>query len=199
MPVLNISTYRFVALDDLPALRDRLEASAEAAGLKGTILVAHEGINLFMAGQERALHVARPAAAQQLAQVEVALAALHEQREARGHAIGGVGQRVHPDIDAHDGLDALAAAGLVELHRAEQVGQVGDAQRHLAVALGRRRDVVDAKRAVDDGELGVGTQVNESHAPIVGSRAGAALRRMHGFRAGIRARKPAVGGHDGGG
>ncbi len=55
MPFLNISTYRFVALDDLPALRDRLEASADAAGLKGTILVAHEGINLFMAGHERAL------------------------------------------------------------------------------------------------------------------------------------------------
>ncbi len=55
MPFLNISTYRFVALDDLPALRDRLEASADAAGLKGTVLLAHEGINLFMAGEEAAL------------------------------------------------------------------------------------------------------------------------------------------------
>jgi len=55
MPFLNISTYRFVELDDLPALRDRLEASAAAAGLKGTILVAREGINLFMAGEEAAL------------------------------------------------------------------------------------------------------------------------------------------------
>ena len=55
MPFLNVSTYRFVALDDLPALRDRLEASAAAAGLKGTILVAREGVNLFMAGEEAAL------------------------------------------------------------------------------------------------------------------------------------------------
>ncbi len=55
MPVLNISTYRFVALDDLPALRDRLETSAAGAGLKGTILLAREGINLFMAGEEPAL------------------------------------------------------------------------------------------------------------------------------------------------
>ena len=55
MPFLNISTYRFVPLDDLPALRDRLEASAEAVGLKGTLLLAHEGINLFMAGEEPAL------------------------------------------------------------------------------------------------------------------------------------------------
>jgi len=55
MSCLNISTYRFVELDDLPALRERLEASAAAAGLKGTILLAHEGINLFMAGAEPAL------------------------------------------------------------------------------------------------------------------------------------------------
>jgi len=55
MPFLNISTYRFVELDDLPALRERLEASADAAGLKGTVLIAHEGINLFVAGPEAAL------------------------------------------------------------------------------------------------------------------------------------------------
>ena len=55
MPFLNISTYRFVELDDLPALRDRLETRADAAGVKGTMLIAHEGINLFMAGQETAL------------------------------------------------------------------------------------------------------------------------------------------------
>ncbi len=55
MPFLNISTYRFVELDDLPVLRGRLEASADAAGLKGTILLAREGINLFMAGAEAAL------------------------------------------------------------------------------------------------------------------------------------------------
>ncbi len=55
MPFLNISTYRFVELDDLPALRERMETSAIAAGIKGTILVAHEGINLFVAGEEAAL------------------------------------------------------------------------------------------------------------------------------------------------
>jgi UPF0176 protein len=55
MPFLNISTYRFVELAHLPALRDRLEARADAAGVKGTILLAREGINLFMAGEEAAL------------------------------------------------------------------------------------------------------------------------------------------------
>jgi UPF0176 protein len=49
-PVLNISTYRFVELDDLPALRERLFADAAARRLKGTVLLAEEGINLFLAG-----------------------------------------------------------------------------------------------------------------------------------------------------
>lgn len=53
--VLNVSSYRFVALDDLPALRDRLQRSAEAAGLKGTILLAGEGINLALAGTPASL------------------------------------------------------------------------------------------------------------------------------------------------
>jgi UPF0176 protein len=48
--VLNVSAYRFVTLDDPHALRDRLAAQCEALGLLGTILVAREGINLFLAG-----------------------------------------------------------------------------------------------------------------------------------------------------
>jgi len=52
---LNISAYRFVELEDLPALRDRLEAGAAAAGLKGTVLLADEGINLSLAGPEPAV------------------------------------------------------------------------------------------------------------------------------------------------
>jgi UPF0176 protein len=48
--VLNISSYKFVTLDDAPALRDRLHAHALALGLKGTVLLAQEGINLFLAG-----------------------------------------------------------------------------------------------------------------------------------------------------
>lgn len=50
MTMLNIAAYRFVALDDLPQLRAAFRARAEALGLKGTILVAPEGINLFLAG-----------------------------------------------------------------------------------------------------------------------------------------------------
>ncbi|GKT20716.1 sulfurtransferase [Acidovorax sp. SUPP3334] len=48
--VLNVSCYLFVPLPDAGALRDLLQARAEAAQLKGTILLAEEGINLFLAG-----------------------------------------------------------------------------------------------------------------------------------------------------
>jgi UPF0176 protein len=49
--ILNVSAYKFVALDDCDALRERLLEQAQAAGLRGTILLAHEGINLFLAGE----------------------------------------------------------------------------------------------------------------------------------------------------
>ena len=49
--VLNVSAYKFVELDDCAALRDRLFATADADGLKRTILLATEGINLFLAGE----------------------------------------------------------------------------------------------------------------------------------------------------
>lgn len=50
--VLNIAGYRFAHVADPPALREVLHAAAAAAGLKGTILLAHEGVNLFLAGSE---------------------------------------------------------------------------------------------------------------------------------------------------
>ncbi len=50
MNVLNISAYRFVELDDLPALRESVREQCAAAALKGTVLLAPEGINLFLAG-----------------------------------------------------------------------------------------------------------------------------------------------------
>jgi UPF0176 protein len=49
--ILNISTYKFVPLNDTSALKELLHARAEALNLKGTILLAEEGINLFLAGQ----------------------------------------------------------------------------------------------------------------------------------------------------
>lgn len=48
--MLNVACYRFVSLNDLQTLRERLWSSASARGLKGTVLLAPEGINLSIAG-----------------------------------------------------------------------------------------------------------------------------------------------------
>ena len=48
--VLNISAYKFVPLPDAAALREVLLARAQALQLKGTLLLATEGINMFLAG-----------------------------------------------------------------------------------------------------------------------------------------------------
>jgi UPF0176 protein len=53
--VLNVSAYKFVPLPDAAALREPLLARAQSLGLKGTILLAEEGINLFLAGAPEAV------------------------------------------------------------------------------------------------------------------------------------------------
>jgi UPF0176 protein len=50
--ILNLSAYAFVTLDRLPERRDSWHRDALACGLKGTVVLAEEGINLFVAGQE---------------------------------------------------------------------------------------------------------------------------------------------------
>lgn len=47
--------YRFARLDDPATVRDALEADARAAGIKGTLLVAGEGINGTIAGSEEGI------------------------------------------------------------------------------------------------------------------------------------------------
>lgn len=49
-PILNISSYLFVSLTDTQALRESIRSQAGALHLKGTVLLAEEGINLFLAG-----------------------------------------------------------------------------------------------------------------------------------------------------
>ncbi|MGE4367620.1 sulfurtransferase [Thermomonas sp.] len=53
--ILNIAAYLFVAIDDADALAVRLRERAEAAALRGTMLVTPEGLNLFLAGMEAPL------------------------------------------------------------------------------------------------------------------------------------------------
>jgi UPF0176 protein len=49
-PILNVSAYRFVPVHDTAALQASVLARAQAAGLKGTVLIAQEGLNLALAG-----------------------------------------------------------------------------------------------------------------------------------------------------
>jgi UPF0176 protein len=48
--VINLSCYKFAPLEGLEALRASLRERTKADGLKGTILLAPEGINFFLAG-----------------------------------------------------------------------------------------------------------------------------------------------------
>lgn len=48
--VVNIAAYQFAPLENLTSLRERLRAQCKTWGLRGTILLSPEGINLFIAG-----------------------------------------------------------------------------------------------------------------------------------------------------
>ena len=48
--IVNIAAYKFVPLDRLAERRDELRTRSRDLGLKGTILLSPEGINLFLAG-----------------------------------------------------------------------------------------------------------------------------------------------------
>ena len=54
-PILNVSAYRFVPVQDTAALQGGLLARAQAAGLLGTVLIAEEGLNLSLAGPPEGL------------------------------------------------------------------------------------------------------------------------------------------------
>jgi UPF0176 protein len=53
--ILNISSYKFVDIDDPQGLCEPWLTRALDEGLKGTILLAQEGVNLFLAGPESAV------------------------------------------------------------------------------------------------------------------------------------------------
>lgn len=55
--ILNISAYKFVPLHDLAALQEQLRSQTQSRQIKGTILIAEEGINLFLAAPKEAIHI----------------------------------------------------------------------------------------------------------------------------------------------
>ncbi len=54
-PIVNIAAYKFVTFDADAASRMRFLAQCTQLGLKGTILLSPEGINLFLAGAREAI------------------------------------------------------------------------------------------------------------------------------------------------
>ncbi len=55
MHVVNISCYKFITLSDREALKASLAQCCQALDLKGTILLAPEGVNVFLAGSREAI------------------------------------------------------------------------------------------------------------------------------------------------
>ncbi|MES2206935.1 MAG: rhodanese-like domain-containing protein [Pseudomonadota bacterium] len=55
LPVLNIATYRFFRVEEPEALAQQLREHLKGLEIKGTILLAQEGINLFLAGTPLAI------------------------------------------------------------------------------------------------------------------------------------------------
>ena len=53
--IANIAAYKFVSIDDAGDLRNHFRDLCLGLGLKGTILLAPEGINLFLAGPRDAI------------------------------------------------------------------------------------------------------------------------------------------------
>jgi UPF0176 protein len=52
---VNIAAYKFITLDNLDELRAQYAALCNALGLKGTILLTPEGINMFVSGPREAI------------------------------------------------------------------------------------------------------------------------------------------------
>lgn len=53
--ITNIAAYKFVFLEDLPQWRVQVLEKTQALSLKGTVLLSHEGINIFLAGAATAV------------------------------------------------------------------------------------------------------------------------------------------------
>ena len=56
MQILNIAAYKFIALERLPELQSALLAALRTRAIKGTVLLAEEGINLFLAAGRSEIH-----------------------------------------------------------------------------------------------------------------------------------------------
>ena len=53
--IVNIAGYRFVDLPDRDELRAPMIEICRTSNLRGTVLLAHEGINFFLAGTQNGI------------------------------------------------------------------------------------------------------------------------------------------------
>ena len=53
---VNIAGYRFIDLPDRDSLREPFREKCIDLGLKGTILLSHNGINFFLAGTQESIN-----------------------------------------------------------------------------------------------------------------------------------------------
>jgi UPF0176 protein len=75
MQIINLAGYKFVPLDGLDGLKSAFKRRCAELGLKGTVLLSPEGINIFVAGAE-----GRAAAFTDFVHAERRLADLHTKR-----------------------------------------------------------------------------------------------------------------------
>jgi len=103
-PVVNLSGYRFVALETLPERRERLERALGESGVLGTVLLAAEGVNVALAGS-----VAACARARTVLDADPPLAGLRL-KESRSAAVpfARLKVRLRDEIIAFDGAEAVA-------------------------------------------------------------------------------------------
>ena len=92
--MLNIAAYHFVSIDRPAELAETLHERADAAGLRGTILVAGEGINLFLAGRDEAIHGFLDALREDARFADLLVKFSHS----RGQPFGRLKTKVKPEI-----------------------------------------------------------------------------------------------------
>lgn len=141
--VLNIAAYHFVRLESPARIADRLREACEAGGVRGTVLVAPEGVNLFLAGEAAA--------------VEAVLAVLEDDGRfagfdvkrswSRAQPFGRLKVKLKPEIITYrrDGTAPLdgRAPGVDPATLARWIAQgVDDAGRRLVLLDTRNREEV---------------------------------------------------------
>lgn len=58
-PIVNLSGYRFVHLDDLPGIQTAMKQAFSDIGMQGSVMLASEGINISLAGTREQVTAAR--------------------------------------------------------------------------------------------------------------------------------------------